>query len=208
VIGKGAPRVVDRDRASRFAVISIALVHRDTAEVALEFLRRVEHGRWPFCHARVQAPSGGDQQREAGAHLLVADPDIAFLIERRGGRLWPGWRGLTQHRLGGRQFGCCSAGRGKRHKGSSTQHARSSWMFYPLIELQDQRLYDGSDTTGQESCAPRQRVFDTEGSFRRSRRFCTLSPASQRECPDMEKALQRFTAGPLTFSVRHELWDG
>ena len=35
VVGEGAPRVVDRDRAARFAAIRVALVHRDAAEVVL-----------------------------------------------------------------------------------------------------------------------------------------------------------------------------
>src|SRR5438128_2605121 len=39
---------------------------------------------------------------------------------------------------------------------------------------------------------------------------CALSPRSKKECPDMTQASQRtrFTAGPLTFIVKHELWDG
>src|SRR2546422_3523109 len=32
----------------------------------------------------VQAPTRGDQQREAGASLLVADADVALFVERHG----------------------------------------------------------------------------------------------------------------------------
>src|SRR2546422_8041023 len=32
----------------------------------------------------VQASTGGDQQREAGASLLVADADVALVVERHG----------------------------------------------------------------------------------------------------------------------------
>src|SRR5260370_8551027 len=36
------------------------------------------------------------------------------------------------------------------------------------------------------------------------------SPSLEEECPDMLTAVQKtsFTAGPLTFTVKHELWDG
>jgi len=34
------------------------------------------------------------------------------------------------------------------------------------------------------------------------------SPQRQKGVSDMVEASQKFTAGPLTFTVRHELWDG
>src|SRR5215469_13443269 len=37
-----------------------------------------------------------------------------------------------------------------------------------------------------------------------------LLPSCQKDCPGMTQTLQgtRFAAGPLTFIVKHELWDG
>src|SRR5438105_9049433 len=37
-----------------------------------------------FADPRVQAAAGSDQQWEAGAGLLVADPNVAFFVERHG----------------------------------------------------------------------------------------------------------------------------
>src|SRR5260370_35692365 len=84
VVGEGAPRVIDRDRAAGFAAIGVALVHRDAAEIVLEGLRGVKHCGGPIADPGVQAPAGGDQQREAGAGVLVADADVALLIKRHG----------------------------------------------------------------------------------------------------------------------------
>ena len=84
VVGEGAPGVVDRDRAAGLAAVGVALVHRDAAEVVLELLHRVDHRGRPVADAGVQAPTGGDQQREAGAGLLVADADVALFVERHG----------------------------------------------------------------------------------------------------------------------------
>src|SRR4029077_14305057 len=61
-------------------------------------LRHVEHGGLPFRYARVQAAARGHQQREAGADLLIADPDIALLIERGGSRSLSGWHGFAKRR--------------------------------------------------------------------------------------------------------------
>jgi hypothetical protein len=58
----------------------LSLLTPDAAEVVLERLHRVEHRGRPVADARVQPPSGGHQKREAGACLLVAYTDIAFLI--------------------------------------------------------------------------------------------------------------------------------
>ena len=84
VVGEGVPRVLGRHRAGGLAAIGVALVHRDAAEVVLELFHRVDHGGRPVADARVQAAAGGDQQREAGAGLLVADANVALLIERQG----------------------------------------------------------------------------------------------------------------------------
>src|SRR5262249_23641893 len=43
-----------------------------------------DHRARPVADAGVQAPTGGDQQREAGARLLVAETDGALVIERHG----------------------------------------------------------------------------------------------------------------------------
>ena len=81
VVGERAPRIVDRDRAGGLAAVRIALVHRDNAEIALERFRGVEHCGRPIADTGVQAAAGGDQEREAGADLLVADADAALFIE-------------------------------------------------------------------------------------------------------------------------------
>ena len=78
VVGESVPRIVDRDRAGGFAVGGVALIHRDEAEVVLEFLHRVDDRVWPIADPRVQAAARGGQQREAGADLLVTDADVAL----------------------------------------------------------------------------------------------------------------------------------
>src|SRR5262249_38854163 len=84
VVGERLPGVVDRHGAGRLAAIGVALVHRDAAEVVLKCFHRVDHRVRPIADAGVQAPTGGDQQREAGARLLVADADVALVIKRHG----------------------------------------------------------------------------------------------------------------------------
>src|SRR5262249_13785550 len=84
VVGERLPGVVDRHGAGGLATIGVALVHRDAAEVLRELLHRVDHRGRPITDAGVQAPTGGDQQREAGARLLVADADVALIIKRHG----------------------------------------------------------------------------------------------------------------------------
>src|SRR5437763_12512798 len=54
-------------------------------EIVLERLHRVEHRGRPIADPRIQTSAGGDQQWEAGAGLLVADPNIASFVERHGG---------------------------------------------------------------------------------------------------------------------------
>src|SRR5712692_8983712 len=82
IVGKGYPRVIDRNRAAGFTAVRVALVHRDAAELVFESLHGVEHCGGPIADAGVQAPAGGEQQREAGASLFVADADVAFFVER------------------------------------------------------------------------------------------------------------------------------
>jgi hypothetical protein len=84
VVRERAPGIAAGNRSRGFAAVRIALIHLDAAEVVLERLHRVEHRGRPVAHPGVQAPSGGDQQREAGAGLLVTDPDVAPLVERHG----------------------------------------------------------------------------------------------------------------------------
>src|SRR5262249_1429472 len=57
----------------------------DAAEVVFEGLHRVEHRCRPVADAGVQAPAGGDEERETGAGLLVADADIALFMEWHAG---------------------------------------------------------------------------------------------------------------------------
>src|SRR5262245_48320842 len=81
VVGESAPRVIDRDWPCRLAAASVALVHSDTAEVALELIPRVDNRCRPVADARVQSAARGDQQRKAGAEILVADADVALFVE-------------------------------------------------------------------------------------------------------------------------------
>src|SRR5262249_58946912 len=71
----------------RLAAIGIALVHRDAAEVVLEFFHRVNHRGRPVADARIETAAGSNQQREAGADLLVADANFTLFIERHGSLL-------------------------------------------------------------------------------------------------------------------------
>src|ERR1700722_15437927 len=84
VVGERIPRVINRHGAYGFAVVGVALVHGDAAEVVLEYLHRVEHRSGPVNDAGVQAPSRGDQERKTRACLLVADADVASLIDWHG----------------------------------------------------------------------------------------------------------------------------
>src|SRR5262245_39660731 len=70
------PRSVDFDRTSRLAVGSVAQVRRDTAVFPFELLDRVE-GRVAREKAdgRIQSAARKQQQRKAGASLLVVDAD-------------------------------------------------------------------------------------------------------------------------------------
>src|SRR5687768_14133258 len=78
VVGEGAPGVVNLDRAAGLAAVGVALVHRDAAEVILEFFHGVDYRGRPVTDAGVQTPTGRDQQWESGASLFVADADVAL----------------------------------------------------------------------------------------------------------------------------------
>jgi hypothetical protein len=84
VVGEGVPGVLDRHRASGLAAIGIALVHGDAAEVVLELFHRIENGGLPVADTRIQSAARDDQQREAGADLLIANANVTPLIERHG----------------------------------------------------------------------------------------------------------------------------
>src|SRR5262249_2149226 len=84
VVGECVPRVLDRHRTGGIAAIGVALVHGDAAEVVLELFHRIENGGLPVSDARIQSAAGGDQQREAGADLLIANANVAPLTERHG----------------------------------------------------------------------------------------------------------------------------
>jgi hypothetical protein len=83
VVGVGVPRPIHLERPGRLAARCVAQVGRDTAVLVLEFLDRVE-GR-PVRHeadGRVLAPAGDDEQREAGAGLLVVNADLTLVAKR------------------------------------------------------------------------------------------------------------------------------
>ena len=61
VVGERAPRVLDLHRAARLSADSVALVHRDAAEVVFEHLHRVEDLVGPAAYHGVQSPAGRDQ---------------------------------------------------------------------------------------------------------------------------------------------------
>src|SRR5260370_26141471 len=70
VVGKGSPRIINRDRAAGFTAVCLALVHRDASELVFQSLHGVEHRGGPIADTRVQAPAGADQQRTARASLF------------------------------------------------------------------------------------------------------------------------------------------
>src|ERR1700730_14735993 len=67
--------------ARGLAAGSVALVHGDAAEVALELIPRIDDRCHPIADARVQPAARGDQQRKAGADVLVTEADVAFFVE-------------------------------------------------------------------------------------------------------------------------------
>src|SRR5260370_25184873 len=48
VVGKGSPRVIDRDRAAGFTAACVALVHRVAAGLLFESLHAVQHRGGPI----------------------------------------------------------------------------------------------------------------------------------------------------------------
>ena len=73
--GVGVPAVLRRDRRARLAA-GIALIHRDDAELAGEFGRRVDRRRGlaPHLDHRLQSGRREGQDRESLTELLVMDP--------------------------------------------------------------------------------------------------------------------------------------
>src|SRR4029077_17774085 len=123
VVGERIPRVIDRHWAGRFTAIGVALVHCDAAEIVLERLHRVEDRARPIADPRIQSAAGGNQKREAGARLLIADADIAFLIEWHGNSSSAECgvpRSIVAHRAVPRRTG-------------GTAEGCSMWQFSPIL---------------------------------------------------------------------------
>ena len=87
VFGEAAPRVVDGKRASALALVGIALIHGDAAEVRLEGFERVDHGIRPIVEPGVQSAARRHEQGEAAAGLFVTDADVASFVKRHGNLL-------------------------------------------------------------------------------------------------------------------------
>src|SRR6266536_299225 len=85
VIGIGIPRPIDLERAGGLTATGVAHVREDAAIFSLELFDRIKRSA---AHQpgdrRVQSPAGDEQQREAGAGLLVSDANAAFFVERHG----------------------------------------------------------------------------------------------------------------------------
>src|SRR5437870_12863566 len=88
VIGVRVPWPVDLERAGRLAGIRIAQVRRDAAILALELSDRVKRVRQAG-DRRVQPAAGNQQQREAGAGLLIVDANRTFFVVRHGSSSFP-----------------------------------------------------------------------------------------------------------------------
>ena len=86
VFGEAAPRVVDGKRASALALVGIALIHGDAAEVRLGF-ERVDHGIRPIVEPGVQSAARRHEQGEAAAGLFVTDADVASFVKQHGNLL-------------------------------------------------------------------------------------------------------------------------
>src|SRR5262245_16361212 len=78
----GVPGPVDLERAGGLAVVGVAQIHRDAAEVVLELLHRVEVRAAPKRDRRVQPSARDEEQRESRADFFVVDADVATLTER------------------------------------------------------------------------------------------------------------------------------
>ena len=85
VVGVGVPRPVHLERSRGLAAIGVAQVEGDAAVFVLELGGGVERRRRRVLgigNSRIEPAAGNDQQRKAGADILVIDPHIAFFIER------------------------------------------------------------------------------------------------------------------------------
>src|SRR6266852_3805016 len=104
----------------------------------LERLHRVEDRGRPIADPRIQSAAGGNQEREAAARLLVANADIAFLIEWHGNSSSAECgvpRSIVAHRAVPRQTGGAAEG-------------CLMWQFSPIL------------AGAQPSCVRPARQFD------------------------------------------------
>jgi hypothetical protein len=100
VVGVGIPRAIDCERAGGLAAIGVAQIRRDHAMLALEFLHWVEGVVREARDRGVQPAAGDDQQREAGADLLIVDADVAFLIKWHDSLSWHSVMFRVRSRIG------------------------------------------------------------------------------------------------------------
>ena len=168
-----------------------------------------------FADARVQAAAGGDQQREAGADLLVADPDIALLIERGVAAPCPDGTASRRNRLSRRQSRCGGAGGGKRDEmfcGSTWALLRMMFCLNDVLPAdRDCRIRDftTAPTRQAKNLVHLGNAYSTqEGAFGDRAGFVHSRQRLKGSVRTWKKHRREFTAGPLTFTVRHELWDG
>src|SRR6266404_2308123 len=83
VIGLGIPRPIELERAGSLPAIGVAHIREDAAVFSLELFDRIKRSAAHQAgDRRVQSPAGDEQQREAGAGLLVLDANGAFFVER------------------------------------------------------------------------------------------------------------------------------
>src|SRR5437763_11041280 len=83
VIGIGIPRSIDLERAGRLPAIGVAHIREDAAIFSLELFDRIKRSAAHQAgDRRVQSPAGDEQQREAGAGLLVLDANGTFFVKR------------------------------------------------------------------------------------------------------------------------------
>ena len=104
VVGVGVPGPVDLERAGGLAARRVTQVGRNAAILAFELVDGIER-RVLHCPGDrgVLPAAGDDQQRDAGAGLLVVNTDVAFLVDLPGGSACG--RGLCEcaRRGGGRR---------------------------------------------------------------------------------------------------------
>src|SRR5215813_13886486 len=80
VVGISVPRPIHLERARRLTSVGVAQVRCDAAVLVLQFDKWIE-GIGQRGDRRVQPAAWDDEQREAGAGLLVVDANLALLIE-------------------------------------------------------------------------------------------------------------------------------